>query len=281
MERCVICRRPMQMEYVEMYRIGLDNQPILYRNVRRYSCPEGCRGVRLDFSRAQEAAPGVLLKVVPQVKPLKKRPDFNDRLLAVGLVGAYALLLAGIAVIPAAIGVKVGSALALTLGLLAVYRFSTQRVVLPSYFPLPYPTATTTAERDTIPVPAAASAASPAPAPAAGASAPTAAATATQTAAPQVKGGGIPMKVIVGGQEFLLDVGPGENLLTAALDRDVAVDYSCLEGLCDSCAVRVLEGLENLSPPTKEEFDMLGEDVHRGMRLACQVKVNGPVTIEQ
>src|SRR5690606_14320480 len=135
--------------------------------------------------------------------------------------------------------------------------------------------------RDTIPVPAAASAASPAPAPAAGASAPTAAATATQTAAPQVKGGGIPMKVIVDGQEFLLDVGPGENLLTAALDRDVAVDYSCLEGLCDSCAVRVLEGLENLSPPTKEEFDMLGEDVHRGMRLACQVKVNGPVTIEQ
>lgn len=282
MERCAICRRPMQMEYVEMYRIGLDNKPKLYRNVRRYSCPEGCRGVRLDFSRAQEAGPGVLLKVVPKVKPLKKAPDFNDRLLAIGLVTAYLLLILGIVAVPAGVGVKVGGALALTLGLAATYRFATQRVVLPSYFPVPYPTGSSAAEMERIPQTAAAAAApAPAPAPAASATASAGAATATQTAAPAVKGGGIAMKVIVNGEEHVLDVAAGENMLSAALDRNVSVDYSCLEGLCDSCAVRVLDGLENISPPTQEEFDMLGEDVHSGMRLACQVKVNGPVTIEQ
>lgn len=284
MDRCTICRRPMQVEYVEMPRTDVNNQVELYRNVRRYYCPEGCRGVRLDFSKASPASSGVLLKVMPKVKPLKKEPDFNDRLLAIGLIAGYLLLVVGVIAMPAAVGIKVGAAALLTLALLATYRFATQRVVLPSYFPVPYPVSTPGEVSETVPRPAAAAApaapAATAAAPAANATPATAASTAAAAPAAAL-GGGVAMKVVLGGEEYALDVAPGENMLEAALNREVGLDYSCLEGLCDSCAVRVLAGTENITPPTQEEIDMLGEDVYNGMRLACQVKVNGPVSIEQ
>lgn len=274
MPRCTVCRHPMEFQYVEMPRVGLNNAPVQYRNVRRFYCPEGCRGVRLDFSKARPASSGVLLKVVPKVRPLKKTPDFNDRLLAVGLTLAYALLILGILALPAPWGLRAAGVLAITLGLLATYRFATQRVELPSYFPIPL--SAHKPGTDELPAAAAAPAVQAAPAAVAqaGATAPAAA-----PAAP--KGGGVPMKVILGGEEYSLDIAAGENMLDAALDRNVSIDFSCREGLCDSCVVRVLAGSENISPPTQEEFDMLGEDVHKGVRLACQVVVKGPVTIEQ
>lgn len=289
MPRCNICRRPLEFTYVEVPRYGLDGKPVQYRNVRRYYCPEGCRGVRLDFSVAKPAASGVLLRVAPKVKPLRKKPDFNDRLLAVGLGLAYLLMVMGILAIPAAWPLRAAGAFAVTLALLATYRFATQRVELPSYFPVPYPTAQQLTSELAAAAPAAAAAApaaaakpaaAPAPAPAAAAK-PAAAPAPAPTPAAAPKGGGVTMKVILAGQEYTLDVAPGENMLDAALDRDVALDFSCREGLCDSCAVRVLAGLENISPPTKAEYDMLGEDVNRGVRLACQVIVKGPVTIQQ
>lgn len=279
MERCTICRRPMQYEYVEMPRIGLNNKPVQYRNVRRYYCPEGCRGVRLDFSKASKASSGVLLKVVPRVKPLKKTPDFNDRLLAVGLSLGYVILLLGILAIPAAWALKVGGAVFLTLSLLGIYRFATRRVELPSYFPVPRSVGADLGLAELAVATASATAVATA-APTAAKATATAVATAPAAPAP-VKGGGIAMKVILSGEEHLLDVAAGENMLDAALDREVGVDFSCREGLCDSCAVRVIEGIGNITPPTQEEFDMLGDDVNSGLRLACQVKVNGPVVIEQ
>ena len=283
MHRCAICRRPMQFEYVEMPRIGLDGKVVQYRNVRRYSCPEGCRGIRLDFSQARPASSDVRPKVVPVVKPLKKEPDFNDRLLAFGLIASYVILVAAIVAVEAAWTVKGGGIALLTLCLLAVYRFANKRVVLPNYFPVPLPAQDERPQPAQRPEPPPQQQRVPEPAPAAvaAASAPAAPAPAAAPAAAPA-GGGIPMKVILGGQEYNLDVSPRENMLSAALDRNVDLDYSCLEGLCDSCEVRVLAGMENISPPKQSEFDMLGEEeVKAGKRLACQVIVNGPVTIEQ
>lgn len=284
MHRCTVCHRPMQFEYVELPRIGLDNKPTQYRNVRRYHCPEGCRGIRLDFSKAKPATSGVRPKVVPLIKPLEKTPDFNDRVLAIGMLIGYAILVSSLLYIPTSWALKLGAIAFLTVGLLGTYRFATQRVVLPSYFPVPRPTQTeapaeparTTVQTTQQAQPAAAVATAPATA-----STATATAEAPAEASAPV-GGGIPMKVMLEGEEFNLDVSPGENMLDAALDRDVGIDFSCLEGLCDSCEVKVLVGVENISPPTQEEFDMLGEDdVKSGKRLACQVVVNGPVSIEQ
>lgn len=269
MRRCLICRRPMKMEYVETPRIGADNKMVLYRNVRRYQCPEGCRGERLDFSGARPASTGVHTRVLARIKPLKKPADFNDRLLIIGLGVAYVLLVLGALSIPIGIGFQLVGILALTGGAVATYKAATTRVVLPSYFPVPRPVT----ERPDEPAAKQPGEISD--------SAPAAQAPARDTT--EVKGGTIPMIVTVDGEKHEIKVDAGENMLSGALDRNVDLDYSCLEGHCDSCMVKVLDGSENITAPTQEEYDMLGqEDVNNnGLRLACMVKVNGPVTIEQ
>lgn len=281
MHRCTICRRPMRYEYVEMPRIGPDNKPVQYRNVRRYECPEGCRGVKLDFSEARPVSSGVRPKVVAQVEPLKKKPDFNDRLLAIGLLIGYAILVSSVLLIQTTIVTKIIAIAFLTVSLQATYRFATQRVILPSYFPVPLPAQGEMPAEPARPAPQSQAATPAATAPAASTATATASAPAVAPAAAPA-GGGVAMKVLLGGEEFNLDIAPGENMLNAALDRDVGIDFSCLEGLCDSCEVKVLVGSENISPPTQEEYDMLGEaEVNSGKRLSCQVVVNGPVSIEQ
>lgn len=84
------------------------------------------------------------------------------------------------------------------------------------------------------------------------------------------------------GSRHELQVQSGENLLDAALDRNVDLDYSCKDGSCDTCTVRILSGMENLSPVRDEERDMLDEDeIAAGCRLACIINIHGPVELVQ
>lgn len=114
-----------------------------------------------------------------------------------------------------------------------------------------------------------------------------AAATAVEAPAAQPAAAGagqVPYRVHLQGQVFDLLVNQGENLLHAALDRNVELDFSCLEGNCDSCQVKVLKGREFLSPITRQERDMLDEeDLKEGQRLACMVTIQGagPIEIQQ
>jgi ferredoxin len=55
--------------------------------------------------------------------------------------------------------------------------------------------------------------------------------------------------------------------------EEAGVPFACTEGVCGTCVIEVLEGMENLSLPTQEEKDFLGEQ-HRE-RLACQCKIQG------
>jgi adenylate cyclase len=50
--------------------------------------------------------------------------------------------------------------------------------------------------------------------------------------------------------------------------------------LCGFCRVKVLDGLDNLTPAAAEETKIL-KSLHAGddERLACCARVNGPVTI--
>jgi 2Fe-2S ferredoxin len=52
------------------------------------------------------------------------------------------------------------------------------------------------------------------------------------------------------------------------------------KGRCTTCAFQVLEGQENLSPPTEAEvrFQSLGK-LPEGYRLACQAKTFGSLVI--
>ncbi|MDC0833735.1 iron ABC transporter substrate-binding protein [Leptolyngbya valderiana BDU 20041] len=78
----------------------------------------------------------------------------------------------------------------------------------------------------------------------------------------------------------------GANLRTKALENkvDIYKTWGKLTncggyGQCGTCIVEVVEGMENLSPPTEAEKRKLRKKPDT-YRLACQVIVNGPVSVK-
>lgn len=91
------------------------------------------------------------------------------------------------------------------------------------------------------------------------------------------------MKVTtIDGSSHELEIKTGENMLEAALERDVDLEYSCMDGGCDTCTVKVISGMEFLEDIMDEERDMLDDDeLAAGNRLSCLLHVRGPVEIVQ
>lgn len=56
--------------------------------------------------------------------------------------------------------------------------------------------------------------------------------------------------------------------------EEAGVPFACTEGVCGTCVIEVIEGKENLTPPTQEEEDFLGAGT-QDERLACQCKIKG------
>lgn len=54
--------------------------------------------------------------------------------------------------------------------------------------------------------------------------------------------------------------------------EEAGVPFACTEGVCGTCVIEIKEGEENLSEPTQEEKDFLGEGTSNE-RLACQCKI--------
>ena len=54
--------------------------------------------------------------------------------------------------------------------------------------------------------------------------------------------------------------------------EDAGVPFACTEGVCGTCVIEIKEGKENLTSPTKEEEDFLGEGCC-DERLACQCRI--------
>jgi ferredoxin len=60
------------------------------------------------------------------------------------------------------------------------------------------------------------------------------------------------------------------------------VIFGCEAGVCGTCLVNVLSGMENLSAPTDQEKDSLVMfSAREKQRLACQCNVKGDVKIEK
>lgn len=77
-----------------------------------------------------------------------------------------------------------------------------------------------------------------------------------------------------------VEVEQGTNLLQAALNAGIDLDFFCSSGQCGTCQVKAGKGAENLSPLTDQELDVLSQARRRtGHRLACQVRVFGDVEI--
>lgn len=81
-------------------------------------------------------------------------------------------------------------------------------------------------------------------------------------------------KLIFEGEE--VTVKSDESCVEAG--EKLGIPFSCSDGNCGTCLVRVKKGLENLSPWTKQEEDFgLDEDE----RLLCQVRItSGEVEVE-
>lgn len=67
--------------------------------------------------------------------------------------------------------------------------------------------------------------------------------------------------------EFDLEDGSG---ITECCE-EAGVPFACTEGVCGTCVVEVVSGMENLSDFSEAEQDFLGE--MNNERLACQCKI--------
>ena len=55
--------------------------------------------------------------------------------------------------------------------------------------------------------------------------------------------------------------------------EQAGIPFACTEGVCGTCVIEVVEGMNNLSDFNQAESDFLG-DLDRE-RLACQCKIKG------
>jgi 2Fe-2S ferredoxin len=70
--------------------------------------------------------------------------------------------------------------------------------------------------------------------------------------------------------------------LEAAVLLELDLDHYCGGNCsCGSCRIKVVSGKKNLSRPRPDEQMVLGPDAEeKGDRLACQARVQGPVSIK-
>jgi adenylate cyclase len=80
-----------------------------------------------------------------------------------------------------------------------------------------------------------------------------------------------------------VEVKEGETLLNAALAAGIPHVKVCGGiGRCSTCRVIVLEGLDNCSPPTKDEHDIIMMlNLPPNVRMACQTTITGPVKVRR
>ncbi|RMH17075.1 MAG: FHA domain-containing protein [Acidobacteria bacterium] len=108
------------------------------------------------------------------------------------------------------------------------------------------------------------------------------AAEARAAAPPPAAGKGATVTFAGLGKSF--EVAPGQTLCEVAEANGVALTSECHAGICGSDPLRILAGAENLvAPPTAEEAETLEEicGLEAGeCRLACMLRIKGPVTVE-
>ena len=80
-----------------------------------------------------------------------------------------------------------------------------------------------------------------------------------------------------------IDIQNGQTILEASLAASISHAHVCGgSAKCSSCRVIVLEGIENCSPREEEEEDLAHKlGFTEKVRLACQTKVNGSITVRR
>ena len=88
-------------------------------------------------------------------------------------------------------------------------------------------------------------------------------------------------KVTFKNDNITVEVAAGTKLSDVAEQNGASINFSCKEGVCLTCLVNIVEGMENISPKTENEASTLEAfGAQANQRLACQIVVNGDVVIE-
>jgi ferredoxin len=91
--------------------------------------------------------------------------------------------------------------------------------------------------------------------------------------------GGAHVVAVVGGEEYGADVEPDEPLLAALLRAEADVPFSCQEGTCASCIVKLAEGTVRVRPGVLQT--LRPDDLDQGVVLACLSRArSGSVRID-
>lgn len=70
----------------------------------------------------------------------------------------------------------------------------------------------------------------------------------------------------------------GKTILSCALEMGVTVSHVCGgDGACGTCRIEVVDGWNNLTPPTPDETYKELEEPHR---LSCQAKLIADVVLK-
>ena len=78
---------------------------------------------------------------------------------------------------------------------------------------------------------------------------------------------------------LILDVETDDTLLTALHENNIQVPASCnSKGTCGECKVKITSSQPEFNAIEKNHLST--EEMNNGIRLSCQVKINGPMSIE-
>ncbi len=74
------------------------------------------------------------------------------------------------------------------------------------------------------------------------------------------------------------EVEAGELLLRAGEKAGVEMEAGCFNCFCGTCLVEVVQGMENLEPPSDDELEVLDQwnKDPESFRLSCCVRISGP-----
>lgn len=88
-------------------------------------------------------------------------------------------------------------------------------------------------------------------------------------------------KVTFKNDNLTVECPTGTKLVDLSESKGASINYSCKEGVCLTCLINVVSGMEHLNAKTENEKSTLEAfGAQANQRLACQVVINGDCVIE-
>lgn len=79
-----------------------------------------------------------------------------------------------------------------------------------------------------------------------------------------------------------IKVAMGATLMRSLLEAGVPVASSCnADGVCAKCGIRIIQGMENLSPANQTELFLKEKNnISVDIRISCQTQVWGDIVVD-